>query len=184
MGNARDFFVLMPRFFTAAGREGFAADTRFCVSIFALSRLVPTSKDTCIVVVPSLALIDCMYNMFSTPFTCCSMGVATACSTFSAFAPLYEPVIFIMGGVISGYWLMGTPFSVINPMIMVKMEITIATIGLLIKNSLIKCYWKLSSSQSLIFRSGIIVPFYNSRFYYYTGIYKRASQDHYLVSFF
>jgi hypothetical protein len=42
-----------------------------------------------------------------------------------------------MGGVISGYLEIGIPFKVINPMMTIRIEITIATIGLLIKNSLI-----------------------------------------------
>jgi hypothetical protein len=36
---------------------------------------------------------------------------------------------------------------------MVKIEITIATIGLLIKNSLINYSWKLISEKSLVLRS-------------------------------
>jgi len=40
---------------------------------------------------------------FSTPLTCCSMGVATDCSTSSALAPTYVVVTWIRGGVISGY---------------------------------------------------------------------------------
>ena len=80
------------------------------------------------------------------------------------------PVILIMGGVILGYWEMGTPFRVNTPSIMVKMEITIATIGLLIKNSLINYSWKLISVWILILRSGIIIPFQNNRSDYHRGI--------------
>jgi hypothetical protein len=37
---------------------------------------------------PSLPLVDCMYSMSSTPFTCCSSGVATDCSMVTASAPV------------------------------------------------------------------------------------------------
>jgi hypothetical protein len=64
--------------------------------------------------------------------------VATACSTFTALAPLNNVVTCTIGGVISGYLEMGILLNVINPMMTMRMEITIATIGLRIKNSLIK----------------------------------------------
>jgi hypothetical protein len=48
----------------------------------------PTAKVTTIVIVPSLPLVDCRYSMFCTPFICCSMGVATDCSTVTASAPV------------------------------------------------------------------------------------------------
>ena len=49
-----------------------------------------------------------------------------------------------------GYWEIGTLFRTNTPRIMVKMDITIATIGLLIKNSLINYSWKLFSEKFLI----------------------------------
>src|SRR5512145_2190273 len=45
--------------------------------------------------------------MSSTPFTCCSIGVVTDCSTTSALAPGYVAWTTTWGGVISGYWAMG-----------------------------------------------------------------------------
>src|SRR5512138_3235331 len=64
-----------------------------------------------------------------TPFTCCSMGVATDCSTSTALAPTNVVVTWMSGGVISGYWAMGGRVSDTAPTITVTMEITIATIG-------------------------------------------------------
>jgi hypothetical protein len=37
--------------------------------------------------VPSFAAVDCMYSIFSTPLTCCSIGSATVSTTVCAFAP-------------------------------------------------------------------------------------------------
>src|SRR5512146_610607 len=65
----------------------------------------------------------------STPFTCCSMGVATDCSTSSALAPTNVVVTWMSGGVISGYCAMGRRERDTSPTITVTMEITIATIG-------------------------------------------------------
>src|SRR3954466_14331249 len=66
---------------------------------------------------------------FSTPLTCCSMGVATACSTSSALAPMYVVVTWISGGVMSGYCEMGSRERDTAPTITVTIEITIATMG-------------------------------------------------------
>jgi hypothetical protein len=45
--------------------------------------------------------------MFSTPLTCCSMGVTTVEATISALAPGYWPETLIVGGAISGYCVTG-----------------------------------------------------------------------------
>lgn len=42
---------------------------------------VPTSKVTVRLYVPSLALVEEMYSMFSTPLTSCSIGAATVSAT-------------------------------------------------------------------------------------------------------
>ena len=84
---ANDFLVVTPVFFTSIGKVEVACNTRFWVSIVALSKSVPMSKVTDNDMFPSPELVDCMYSMFSTPFTFCSMGVATACSTLRALAP-------------------------------------------------------------------------------------------------
>src|ERR1700751_3657376 len=79
---------------------------------------------------------------------------------------------------------MGTFLKINTPRMMVKMEITIATIGLLIKNSLIKSYWKLFSALLLILGSGIIIPVYNGWFDYRIRIYKRTAQDSHFFPLF
>jgi len=38
--------------------------------------------------VPSFPFTEGMYSMVSTPFTFCSIGVATGCSIFTEFAPV------------------------------------------------------------------------------------------------
>ena len=72
--------------------------------------------------------------MFSTPFTCCSSGVATDCSTSTADAPTYVVVTLIIGGTMSGNCEIGRPCITMKPTRTRTMEITIATIGRLTKN--------------------------------------------------
>ena len=61
--------------------------TRFCTMTNAVFRSVPTSKVTLSVYEPSLPICDDMYNMPSTPLTCCSIGAATVSATTWALAP-------------------------------------------------------------------------------------------------
>src|SRR5512144_3207956 len=70
---------------------------------------------------------------FSTPFTFCSIGVATDASTSVALAPTKVVVTWTIGGTTSGYWAMGRPDIATSPTRTVTMEITIATIGRLTK---------------------------------------------------
>src|SRR5579859_4346519 len=72
--------------------------------------------------------------MPSTPFICCSIGVATDCSIVSASAPVYVVVRLTCGGRICGNCAMGRPTSATTPMRTVRIAITIATIGRLTKN--------------------------------------------------
>src|SRR5215475_6224286 len=72
--------------------------------------------------------------MWSTPLTCCSIGVATACSSASASAPTYVAANLISGGAIFGNCATGKVASMIEPRMTVIMAITIATIGRLMKN--------------------------------------------------
>ena len=78
----------MPNWFTSAGRLGAACDARFCALTWSMLTSVSTSKVTTSVIVPSFALVDCMYSILSTPFICCSSGVATDCSMVTASAPV------------------------------------------------------------------------------------------------
>src|SRR5271163_3572274 len=72
--------------------------------------------------------------MLSTPFTCCSMGVATACSRVNASAPTYVASISISGGAILGNRATGKVRMVMAPTSTMMMAITIATMGRLMKN--------------------------------------------------
>src|SRR5712671_403441 len=95
---------------------------------------VSESNVTVSSVVLSLAFVDCMYNMLSTPFICCSIGLATACSMVMASAPGYVVATMIWGGTISGNCASGSPRIETTPTITVMMAMTIATIGRSIKN--------------------------------------------------
>src|SRR5579864_4399198 len=72
--------------------------------------------------------------MLSTPFICCSSGVATACSNVCASAPTYVATIWISGGAMFGNCAIGKLRTVSEPTSTRTIEITIATIGRLMKN--------------------------------------------------
>src|SRR6266567_2825694 len=72
--------------------------------------------------------------MLSTPFICCSRGVETACERVFASAPGYVAVTRISGGTISGYCDVGSVTIDTVPTITVMIAMTMATIGLRIKN--------------------------------------------------
>src|SRR5262245_63694000 len=73
--------------------------------------------------------------MLSTPFTCCSIGVATDCSTTSAEAPGYVVSTRIVGGARLGYCSMGSFNNVATPSKTVTIAMTIATVGRRMKKS-------------------------------------------------
>src|SRR6201996_5001658 len=125
--------TVKPRRLTTAGNKGVAILTRFCTSNAATSMSVPILKVTFIDISPLLVLLLCMYSIPGVPFTCCSMGVATVCSTVWASAPVNWPLTCTIGGVISGYWSMGRTAIEIAPVSTSTMDITIAVTGLLIK---------------------------------------------------
>src|SRR6476469_5426750 len=72
--------------------------------------------------------------MLSTPFICCSSGVATDCSIAMASAPVYVVDAMICGGMIDGNCATGSPFIATRPPMIVMIEMTIATIGRAMKN--------------------------------------------------
>src|ERR1035438_6499629 len=72
--------------------------------------------------------------MLSTPFICCSIGVATACDRVLASAPGYVAVTRISGGTILGNCDVGSEAMATKPTITVRMAMTMATIGRRIKN--------------------------------------------------
>src|SRR5215813_680705 len=67
--------------------------------------------------------------MLSTPFICCSRGVATDCSMVMASAPVKVVVTLICGGTMSGYWAVGSFVIATAPAIVISTAMTIATIG-------------------------------------------------------
>jgi hypothetical protein len=74
-----------------------------------------------------------MYSMLSTPFTSCSIGVATVSAITCAEAPGYDAVMLTVGGAISGYSAIGRVRCAINPMIVMMIASTDAKIGRSIK---------------------------------------------------
>src|ERR1700761_9674143 len=125
--------TVKPKRLTTAGNNGVAILTRFCTSSAATSILVPMLKVTLIDIRPLLVLLLCMYSMPGVPFTCCSIGVATVCSTVCASAPVNWPLTCTTGGVMSGYWSMGRTAIQIVPVRTSTMEMTMAVTGLFIK---------------------------------------------------
>ena len=79
--------IVIPWFCTGVGKIGMASVTRFCTITSAVFKLVPTSKVTLNEYEPSLPICEDMYNMPSTPLTCCSIGAATVSATTWALAP-------------------------------------------------------------------------------------------------
>ena len=59
-GKDSCFFTVTPSRLTSSGSNAWASDTRFCVSTLAMSRSVPTSKETCSCMKPLLAFVDFM----------------------------------------------------------------------------------------------------------------------------
>jgi hypothetical protein len=70
----------------------------------------------------------------STPLSCCSIGVATDCSTVWASAPTKVVWIWTSGGAMEGNSATGSRRSVMAPAITVRMAMTMATIGRRMKN--------------------------------------------------
>src|SRR5258708_9382141 len=87
--------------------------------------------------------------MLSTPLICCSIGVATDCSTVCASAPTKVVCTCTSGGAIAGNSDMGRLRMVIAPTITVSSEITMATIGRLMKNfdTLASCLGRFSGAN-------------------------------------
>jgi hypothetical protein len=81
------FLVVTPMALTTSGSFGWAMATRFWTSTCAVSGSVPILNVTVMRSEPSFVACDSMYSMFSTPFTCSSMGEATVAATVSAVAP-------------------------------------------------------------------------------------------------
>src|SRR6516225_2398341 len=95
---------------------------------------------------PSAVEFDDMYNMFSTPLICCSIGVTTVDATTSALAPGYWPETLIIGGAISGYCATGRRENETPPRMTKTIETTAAKIGRSIK----KCEMRISVHSRVI----------------------------------
>src|SRR6185369_15636937 len=67
--------------------------------------------------------------MSSTPFTSCSIGVATVSAMTSGGAPGYDARTTIVGGTTSGYCATGSETYAIEPRMTVTIERTAAKIG-------------------------------------------------------
>src|ERR1700747_948214 len=89
---------------------------------------------------PSAVEFDDMYSMFSTPLTCCSIGVTTVDATTSALAPGYWPETLMIGGAISGYCATGRREKATPPRMTETMDTTAAKIGRAMK----KCEIRIS----------------------------------------
>ena len=118
---------------TSSGKRGSASATRFCTSTWARSRSVPTSNVTVSCIVPSLIACDVIYSMLSTPFTSCSIGVATVSAIVCALAPGYVAVTTTVGGAISGWRSIGRFSAAMIPTTMIVIETTAASTGRSVK---------------------------------------------------
>ena len=67
--------------------------------------------------------------MLGTPFSCFSMGAETDCSTLVAVAPGKDAEIETAGGVMSGYWSIGSEMTEIVPTRTMTIEMIDAKIG-------------------------------------------------------
>src|SRR5512134_392531 len=67
--------------------------------------------------------------MLSTPFTCVSIGAATACATVAASAPGKLAVTLTVGGAIGGYCSTGSPTRAATPASVTTIDRTLAKIG-------------------------------------------------------
>src|SRR6185295_14789939 len=87
--------------------------------------------------------------MLSTPLICCSIGVATDCSTVCASAPTYVVCTCTSGGAIAGNCETGRLTIVMAPTMTVRIEMTIATIGRLMKkrDTLASCLGRLGGDD-------------------------------------
>src|SRR6266404_6254979 len=89
-------------FLTSKGSCGSAIATRFLTSTCAIFGSVPNLNVTVNCMVPSMAETEDMYNMFSTPLTCCSIGSATVSARVFGSAPGNCACTTTVGGAISG----------------------------------------------------------------------------------
>ena len=130
-----DFFsTVTPYWRTTSGNVLVAVCTRLFTLIMAWSGSVPTLKETIRFISPLEAEVEFIYNISSTPFTCCSIGAATVSAMTSGLAPGYLADTCTVGGVRSGYCSIGSMVIDTIPNSTIKSDITVEKIGRLIKN--------------------------------------------------
>ena len=156
------FCTVTPCCITSLGNELSAMLTLFCTSTVAMSMSVPTSNVTVSWYVPDDDDVELMYSMPSTPFTCCSMGIPTVCAMVSALAPGYTAVTCTVGGVIEGYWSMGSTKSEAPPATISNSESTVANMGRSMKN--FENFMTSAVYQSIIAVTGIPLRTLSSAF--------------------
>ena len=128
------FCTTTPCCVTSDGKELRAIFTLFCTSTVAISISVPTSKVTVSLYVPDEDDVELIYIIPSTPFTCCSIGIPTVWAIVSALAPGYIAVTCTVGGVIEGYWSIGSTKSDTPPATRSNNDSTVAKMGRSMKN--------------------------------------------------
>src|ERR1700739_3397746 len=89
--------------------------------------------------------------MLSTPLICCSMGVATDCSTVKASAPTYVVFTWTSGGVMFGNCAVGRLNMATMPTMTITIEITMDTMGRFMKNVYTMWAFKVCCSQCSAF---------------------------------
>ena len=86
-GDGDVLTTLIPCWTTCWGSWDCACVWRIWVRIWSVVGTVLLAKMTLSCDCPELEFREYMYCMLSTPLTCCSIGVATACFTVTASAP-------------------------------------------------------------------------------------------------
>src|SRR5438105_8539312 len=123
------FSVTTPSARTSSGNRASAWLTRFCTWTCARSTGVPMSNVTVRLSTPSAVADDDMYSMCSTPLIASSRGVPTVWASTVGFAPGYTARTAIVGGVTSGYSLIGSDRIAISPAARMTSDRTTAKIG-------------------------------------------------------
>src|SRR5688572_26145079 len=130
--------------------------------------------------------------MLSTPFTRCSIGVATDCSSVTASAPVYVVVIFTSGGTISGNCAIGSRSIATVPAITIRIARTIAKTGRLTKKApmLLPCGGSRSCGYGCSFCFGGVqsralgqsVELGHVGFHFVTGLHLLLALDQHLLA--
>src|SRR5687768_537235 len=102
------FSVMTPFLITSSGNSSKIVATLFCTLTAARSGSVPTANVTSMATVPLLLETEDICVIPGTPLIAFSSGVATVFEQTSALAPRYLALTETDGGMMSGYWLMGS----------------------------------------------------------------------------